>query len=339
MPGQISRPLLLSLALVVGLRPGLARESSIFDKLARQKSIQAKEWQQGGDGKADEAPLHDRVSEKPPPAVVHVGGAAMATSGDSRIAMTTYRSSARQSPYLVGPGDDQEMAIDEPFVIEDEPPVDDPQSCAAAPRPLWKRLCNLRTYLRRPLQGQSWLSRPMSAGFEFGGIWGGELIRGAVDQSSGPLYLVTIGWDHTNCDGYEVRFGGSIIDTFNEQPPLDPRNTRLGVFDVSALLYPWGDARLRPFGRFGIGLHEYKFVNHLGQGIDNIIPAAVLGAGVKYLFQRHCALRMEFVDNIGFGDGLDLETIHNTSLTFGIEYRFGGAHKNYWPWSSGRLIW
>lgn len=200
-------------------------------------------------------------------------------------------------------------------------------------------LCELKTYLRRPMQGQSWLSRPMSAGLEFGGIWGGELIEGKVEQSSGVLFMGTFGWDHTDWDGYEVRVGGSTIDAFNLMPPLDPRNTRFSLFDFSVLLYPWGDARLRPFGRFGLGLHDYKFVDHEGRGLENIMAAGVIGVGAKYLFSRHIALRMEFVDNIGWGDGVGLGTIHNTALTFGAEYRFGGQHKMYWPWNSGRLFW
>jgi hypothetical protein len=48
---------------------------------------------------------------------------------------------------------------------------------------------------------------------------------------------------------------------------------------------------------------------------------------------------MEFIDNIGFGDGLDMGMLHDTQLTFGAEFRFGGMHKSYWPWHSGRSIW
>jgi hypothetical protein len=80
-------------------------------------------------------------------------------------------------------------------------------------------------------------------------------------------------------------------------------------------------------------------VNDEGREIDNIIPALLFGVGVKYLFDRRFAVRMEFVDNVGLGDGLDLEIIHNPSLTFGAEYRFGGHQKLYWPWHSGRMVW
>lgn len=339
-------------ALLLALDPCaiVASESSVFEKVSRKKATDAALAEKPPAAQPAKAVLPEvpptpklnpvRIQSSDAKSLPPVEGHEQVeiVEGDAEPVLPRSSRVLDDSPYL-GSETEAETIVEQPFTIEDVPPHDLGDTCEYDHRPLLGPVCNLCNYLRRPMQGQSWLSRPMNVGVQAGGIWGGELIAGEVTQSSGKLLLFNIGWDRSNCDGYEIRFGGSTIDTFNEHPPLDPRNTRFGLFDFSALLYPWGDSRLRPFARLGVGLHNYKFVNHEGREIDNVVPAAVLGVGAKYLFTRHCAMRMEFMDNIGWGDGLDLETIHNTALTFGIEFRFGGARKNYWPWNSGRLIW
>ncbi len=332
-----------------GRTPRAESDESVFDQISRRKNIGGEKATLPTTPKTQpksEGETTDTVTglHIPPEALLLDRQEDVASSAPAEKKSTVAKASASapitDSPYLDSESDDFCPTVDIPLQVG---PMDSGyeetlEDFEERPRLLGKT-CELVEYLRRPMQGQSWLSRPLSVGLEFGGIWGDELITARVRQTSGPLFMGTFGWDHSNWDGYEIRVGGSTIDTFNERPPLQPRNTRFTVFDFSALLYPFGDARLRPFGRIGIGLHNYKFVNDQDQGVNNIIPAAVLGVGVKYLFARHVALRMEFLDNIGWGDGLDLETLHNTSLTFGAEFRFGGHHKLYWPWHSGRMIW
>lgn len=352
---QLRLVCMATLMLVVAM-PRAVASDSVFDKLRRQRPDAAQ-------AEPQVAAPHDLAepasSLASPPVAKRLERARAQLQEDtsaneqpasepppvpSAVARASAQFEITDSPYLSPPVEDFRVRSDPPVSVQVETECADDDfgmlddDLMDRPR-LVDCLRELYVYAKRPLQGQSWLSRPLSAGLEFGGIWGGELIADRVTMTSGTLFMGTFGYDRGNYDGYEIRVGGSTIDTFNRQPPLDPRNTRFSAFDFSALLYPWGDSRLRPFVRFGIGLHKYKFVTHEGREIENIIPAGLIGVGMKYLFQRHVAVRMEFVDNIGFGDGLDLEILHNPSLTFGAEFRFGGHQKLYWPWHSGRMMW
>jgi hypothetical protein len=64
-----------------------------------------------------------------------------------------------------------------------------------------------------------------------------------------------------------------------------------------------------------------------------------IGLGLKYRHTSRLAMRVDLIDNIGFSAG-QLDTMHNWSLTAGIEARFGGGRKrNYWPWNPSREWW
>jgi hypothetical protein len=339
----------LALAALLICAPTIAArgQGTVFDQLSKKRtSLEIKPT--GG----DQAPARPSASAAPkkkssvpkqtspstPVKTSSKKAAAPNPKTPAPVRQARHQEDLADSPYLSPPIEELSVEPKPPIELPEEEYFGSPNTCRSKHHAKGK-LCRFVESISEPMQGQSWLSRPLSIGFEAGGIWGGELLDDQVDSSSGKLVMLTLGWDHTNWHGYEVRFGYSVIDTFNILPPHDPRNTKLGLFDVSALLYPFQDARFRPFFRFGLGLQTYKFITNYGNEVDNIIAAGNIGVGMKFLFDRHVAFRMEFIDNIGFGDGLDMGMLHDTQLTFGAEFRFGGMHKSYWPWHSGRSIW
>ncbi len=63
-----------------------------------------------------------------------------------------------------------------------------------------------------------------------------------------------------------------------------------------------------------------------------------LAVGVKYHGSNALALRLEVADNMAFGaHGID--TLHQLSVVGGVELRFGGSRKAYWPWNPARNYW
>ena len=66
---------------------------------------------------------------------------------------------------------------------------------------------------------------------------------------------------------------------------------------------------------------SYDYGNHLS------VPIAI---GVKYRWNDFWALRLEGCDDIGFAHAAS-GPMSTMSLTVGVEYRFGGTRKAYWP--------
>ncbi|MEA1951973.1 MAG: hypothetical protein U9N87_11350, partial [Planctomycetota bacterium] len=63
-----------------------------------------------------------------------------------------------------------------------------------------------------------------------------------------------------------------------------------------------------------------------------------LALGLKYRYNSRLAFRFEMTDNIVFSSG-PVNSVHHFSITGGLELRFGGTRKAYWPWSPGRYYW
>lgn len=254
-------------------------------------------------------------------------------SSAGRVRRTSAEVPISESPFMAPP--EEGAYPEQPFEFAGPEDIPEP----APSHPLFHKLHRVCDSLKAPVKGNSWLSRPYSIGFIVGGLWGDELMSGQINSNSGILGMGTFGWDATDHAGFEARIGGCSIETFNEHPPVNKRNTDFRQFDFSWLWYIWGDSRVRPYTRLGVGLENFTFLTPSGERINNIIPAVPIGIGAKFLFNRNVAFRLEFTDNIGFGDGLELETMNTTALTFGAEIRFGGYHKMYWPWDPGRHPW
>ena len=73
----------------------------------------------------------------------------------------------------------------------------------------------------------------------------------------------------------------------------------------------------------------YDFCNHIS------VPIAI---GVKYRWNDFWALRLEGCDDIAFAHAAN-GAMQTMSLTVGLEYRFGGTRKAYWPWNPGKSYW
>ena len=217
-------------------------------------------------------------------------------------------------------------------------------------------------HLGQPLERETWLYRPWSAGWFMGAVQGGPLIDDWVGQQQGFFGGYRFGWDQDQYWGGEMRFAfGSVPlydsprakqaqwdadteDGFAEDDPWrnrfdQRRDADLFQWDLSLLYYPWGDTEWRPYLMAGIGVARIRFMDRLSHCYDKSVFAMPLAVGLKRRCNDWLALRLEFADNIAFGGGSGFGTVHNASLTGGVEVRFGGSRRAYWPWNPGRHYW
>ncbi len=214
----------------------------------------------------------------------------------------------------------------------------------------------------QPLQGESWLYRPFSMGWFMGMEVGGPLIDDWVGQKQGFVGGYRLGWDHNYYWGGEMRFTFSSVELFDSPRAIaaqvaadnedglavdDPwrdrfdgrRDVNLFQWDVSLLYYPWGDAAWRPYGLIGLGSARMIFFDRLSERYDKVVFALPLALGVKYRCNDWLALRFELTDNILFAASSGVSTVHELAITGGVEVRFGGSRRAYWPWNPGRHYW
>ncbi|OHB70814.1 MAG: hypothetical protein A2V70_13735 [Planctomycetes bacterium RBG_13_63_9] len=208
--------------------------------------------------------------------------------------------------------------------------------------------------LGHPLQQESWLYRPFSAGWFMGMVQGGPLIDDWVGQKQGFVGGYRLGWDQDYYWGGEMQFAFASIRVYDSPRAItaaleaDPagherfdhrRDAALFQWDASVLHYPWGDSQWRPYLRAGLGTARVRFDDRLSRHYDKTVLAMPLAVGMKYRCNDWLALRFECADNIAFGGGSGFDTVHNLTLTGGAEIRFGGTRKAYWPWNPGRTYW
>ncbi len=193
-------------------------------------------------------------------------------------------------------------------------------------------------HLGLPLQSSSWLNRPFGAGWFVGSVDGAPLIQGHVNQGVGFFGGYRFTWDYDYYWGFETRVGAAAIGLYNADAWNIPRTSDMVQWDMELLYYPWGDSRIRPFFLAGTGISVFHFLTD-----ENIILRQGLftlpwGMGVKYRLNEYLVARLEVIDNWAFGNR-DLDTMHNVSLTGGVEVRFGGVRRQYWPWNPSRHLW
>jgi hypothetical protein len=190
-----------------------------------------------------------------------------------------------------------------------------------------------------PLVGASWLNRPYYAGFLLGAWYGDTLIPGEVDQGISFLYGARLGWDYDTYWGMEMRLAFSDVGLeFIDEPSVDGLSTDIVVWDCSLIYYPWGDARWRPYFGLGIGLVDFDFLTATGIRRSEAVVGVPLSAGLKYRQSDWITLRFDVADNIAFGGRAGFETMNNLSLSGGLEFRFGGTRKSYFPWNPSRTL-
>jgi len=213
----------------------------------------------------------------------------------------------------------------------------------------------------QPLLCESWRYRPFGAGWFMGMMQGSTLIDDWTGTDAGYFAGYWLTWDYDHYWGFEFRYGfGSLpqwdslrakiaqqqADTLNGLAPDDPlrqrydrrRDMDVNVWDFRFVHYPWGDAAWRPYALVGLGGSRIGFDDRLARHWTNRVVAMPLGLGVKYRWNSRWALRVEVLDNMIFGDN-GVKTQHNFSATAGVEVRFGGTRKAYWPYNPGRHYW
>lgn len=188
-----------------------------------------------------------------------------------------------------------------------------------------------------PLVGTSWLNRPFGASIYLGVMDGGPLISPYLTQGSGFFGGGRLSWDYDYYWGVETRLGVSYLKLNNSLSAIAPDSTNVFLWDVSMLYYPWGDTRWRPYWIAGLGLTSFRYIDQYYNVSANGAFTIPFGMGVKYQLREFLVARVEVLDNWAMS-GRTLDTMHNVSGTFSLEFRFGGHRKSYWPWYPGSYI-
>lgn len=186
---------------------------------------------------------------------------------------------------------------------------------------------------RKPMQGTSWLNRPLHVDWFVGALVGDGITRD-LDLDTAFLGGYRVGKDVSSHWGYETRLMFAAPDI------TGPGGTSIGstadviIGDVSGVYYPWGDTTARPYLTTGLGLAHFDFrdANNVGRSAN--VLAIPIGAGMKWRYNNWTLLRFELLDNISFS-GSGVRSMHNVTLTGGVEIRFGGYRTGYWPWNPG----
>ena len=190
----------------------------------------------------------------------------------------------------------------------------------------------------QPLEGTSWLNRPLYAGWFVGALFGDDLINGQVMQDGGFFGGYRLGWDFDHYWGSEMRLALTYLDLTNaEGLPLSDSSRDI-FWDVHLLHYPWGDSRWRPYCSIGLGMASFKFEDEAGRPLSESLFHLPLGFGIKFYARSWLVFRCELHDNIAFG-GKRVDEMQSFSFTSGVEVRMGGRPKSYYPWSPGVRSW
>jgi len=190
--------------------------------------------------------------------------------------------------------------------------------------------------------GETWSRRPLSAGLFVGMIQGGPLIDGRMGMKLGPYGGVRMGLDTSDHWGGELRFAfgsAELYESGRSHPVENPRSADVYQWDFDLLYYPCGDSRWRPYFLVGAGSARVDFTDHRRVHRQKAVFALPVAIGLKYLHNSRFALRFECANNIIFGVSGGYNTLHALSVTGGVEFRFGGPGKSYWPYVPGRRCW
>lgn len=189
-----------------------------------------------------------------------------------------------------------------------------------------------------PLEGTSWKNRPYHVDWFSGTLLGDDLIGSRVGQDNELFGGLRIGWDFDYYWGIETRFGWAKPNVqFNDPQPV-ATNGNYFVSDIDLVYYPWGDSKIRPYMLLGAGLARIDFVDETNRTFNTTLFTTPFGGGIQFQQRPWMVWRLEVLDNLSYGaDGVD--TLHNISLTAGLELRFGARPASYWPWRSSRRIW
>ena len=202
-----------------------------------------------------------------------------------------------------------------------------------------------------PLVGKSWLDHPYYFGGFVGCISGSELVSGMIDQKNGASGGFTFGYNFSDYWGLESRLHFAAIDirdtayaqqlfeeAWNDElgvmPPFTTRTNELTILDAAIHYYPLGNAKWRPYFKYGLGVGRQNYVNTFGFENTSNIVTMPMGVGMRYWWNERIAIQMDLHNNIVFASG-NTKTQHNIAFTMGLTYAFGNSRRtapvHYWP--------
>ena len=202
----------------------------------------------------------------------------------------------------------------------------------------------------RPLVGMSWLDHPYYFGGFIGGMRGSELVSGLIEQKDGGTGGLTFGYYMNDYWGLESRLHFASINirdtdyaralleaAWDPELPMPPRTTRsnqLTIFDVSVHYYPLGNAKWRPYFKYGLGVGRQTFVNSFGFDIESDIITMPMGMGMRYWWNERLAVQLDLTCNTIFATS-NTRMQHNVAFTMGLTYAFGTGRRTppvlHWP--------
>jgi len=195
-----------------------------------------------------------------------------------------------------------------------------------------------------------------------GAVSGGPWIDDWLGLETGFGGGYRLGWDAEHYWGLETRFTFASVPVYDSARAVraqwdadtaaglaenDPQRRRFDAgrdadvfqWDVSFLYYPWGDAAWRPYLAVGLGVGQIEAIDRLSRYLDETMFALPVAAGLKYRCDDRLALRIEAADIVDFSRNDEFRNLHNMTYTAGVEIRFGGTRRAYWPWNPGRHYW
>lgn len=170
-------------------------------------------------------------------------------------------------------------------------------------------------------------------GYDFNEHWGGEL---RYSLGSAVLYDSPRAIEARLQADINAGYTGNDLRRYIYEPTRYADRT---TFDLSAVYYPWGDTRLRPYILFGLGLTQFRYSNVFRDGYFTTDMSVPFGIGFRYLCSEQLALRVECTDTLIFAGMSNLNTMHDLTFTGALELRFGRQRKSYWPWVPGARSW
>ncbi|MBL8892196.1 MAG: hypothetical protein JNL67_19630 [Planctomycetaceae bacterium] len=178
----------------------------------------------------------------------------------------------------------------------------------------------------QPLFGTSWVNRPYFIDGYTGALFSWNLTEN-LDQTHGTISGLRLGWDYEHFWGAQIGMG---FGSTNTDPGGNDVSIRLA--DVSVMYYPWGDSRWRPYTGLGLGAGKYSFLDETGGSVDEFAMQIPLSLGIKYAFRPWWALRVD-ATNYFVLPANELKFMNQLALTLGLEIRFGGQRRSYFPYS------
>ncbi|MDR0704377.1 MAG: outer membrane beta-barrel protein, partial [Planctomycetaceae bacterium] len=207
----------------------------------------------------------------------------------------------------------------------------------------------------QPLLNRSWLDHPYYFGGFCGWISGSQLVSGLIDQKNGGNGGLIFGYNLNEYWGLESRLHFASIDIMETAagreafqnwytavypsepvPTLTTRNNRLSVFDVAVHYYPLGNAKWRPFFKYGLGFSRESFIDTFGTKRNENTVTMPFGIGLRYWWNENLAIQADLLDNVIFSSGIT-KTQNNIAFCVGLTYSFGNSKKKrptaYWPYT------